>query len=207
MKTSFLTLLVSLALLATGQLHAAESPACPVSGEPADPKVELTVNGKDIAFCCNGCLRSYERKLNVTDPGPDKCPISGRPASKEHRQLHATSEVTYFCCDNCPTRFLAEKKLKPGDKGPERCPVSGSDAQAASFLVHNGDKVYFCCNNCPNAFLKRINAKDDGPTKCPVSGRAAVAASKMIFTETKAVYFCCDNCPKAYAEKHFTAQR
>jgi YHS domain-containing protein len=205
MKTWFPSLLASLALAALS-LQAADPVTCPISGEAVDPAVTLTVNGKDIAFCCNGCVKAYEQKLNVTDKGPEKCPISGRAAAKEHRQLHAVSEVTYFCCDNCPKAFAEKHKFKVSDEAPGKCPISGNPAQAASVLVHNGEKVYFCCDNCPNAFLKRLNAKDAGPEKCPVSGRAAVADSKMIVTQTEAVYFCCDNCPKAYAEKHFTAR-
>jgi YHS domain-containing protein len=206
MKTRLHPLLGFLLVLTAFTLHSADPASCPISGEPADPEVKVTVNGKDVAFCCNGCRGAYEKKLNVTDEGAGKCPISGRDAIKETRQLHATSTVTYFCCDNCFKPFINRNKLKVSDNAPDKCPISGQPAQAASFVVHNGEKVYFCCDKCPNAFLKRINAKDNGPEKCPVSGRAAVATSKMILTETKAVYFCCDNCPKAYADKHFTAR-
>jgi YHS domain-containing protein len=205
MKTRVPSLLITLAFLAV--CHAAEPANCPISGEPADPEIKLTVNGKDVGLCCNGCSKVYEQKLNVTDKGPGKCPISGQAASAEHRQLHAVSQVVYFCCDNCPKAFADKQKFKSNNEAPDKCPVTGNAAQPASFVLHNGEKVYFCCDNCPSAFIKRLNAKDPGPGKCPVSGRPAVAASKMIVTKTDAVYFCCNNCPKSYAEKHFTAKQ
>jgi YHS domain-containing protein len=206
MKTWFVSCLASLCLTASGSLHAAQTAVCPISGEKTDANVKLTVNGKDINFCCKDCVKSYEQKLNVTDNGPAKCPISGQPATQEQRQLHAVSEVTYFCCDNCPQGFAKDMKFQVTEEEPGKCPISGKPAEAASFLVHNGNKVYFCCDNCPSAFVKRLDAKDAGPQKCPVSGRPAVAASKMIVTKTEAVYFCCENCPKEYAKKNFASQ-
>ncbi|WP_425617840.1 hypothetical protein NA78x_001530 [Anatilimnocola sp. NA78] len=39
-------------LVATGQ---AKQTACPFSGQPVDAATKITVNGADVAFCCDKC--------------------------------------------------------------------------------------------------------------------------------------------------------
>lgn len=176
---------------------------CPISGEPVDSAVSLSVNGKDIGFCCNNCKKKYEKKLNVTDAGPEKCPMSGEAATADTRILHAKSEVKYFCCEKCQAKFIKEAKLEVKDAGPGKCPISGKAASADHSLVVNGETTYFCCENCPKGFLKKIAAVDKGPSECPVSGEPAKAGQKIVFTKTAAVYFCCNNCQGKFIEKTF----
>ena len=79
----------------------------------------------------------------MVDNGPDKCPVSGRPAIAESRMLHKTSEMVYFCCENCPTAFAKKNKFEMKDSKPGKCPISGKDAKEDSVLVVNGEQIFF----------------------------------------------------------------
>lgn len=195
---------VALAAVGYIALAAEDVGKCPISGKAAVATSFRTVNGDKVYFCCDNCPKAYEKKLNVTDKGPDKCPQSGQPAKAETRLLHKTSEMVYFCCDKCPKAYAKKNSIElKDDAKPTKCPISGKEAKADSFLVVNGEKVFFCCDNCPKAYVKKEGIKDEGVKKCAVSGEPADADSKMVVIKTEAVYFCCDNCPKAYAKKHF----
>jgi uncharacterized pyridoxamine 5'-phosphate oxidase family protein len=195
--------LIAAITLGLGAIAANDVGKCPISGMPAKESSFRVLNGDKVYFCCDNCPKAYEKKLNVVDKGPDKCPISGKAAVASSRMLHKSSEMVYFCCDKCPKAFAKKNNFEFKETKPGKCPISGRDAKADSFLTVNGENIYFCCDNCPKAYLKKENVKDEGAKKCVVSGEAADADQKMIFAKTEAVYFCCDNCPKAYAKKHF----
>src|SRR5262245_49958510 len=85
---------------------------CPISGKQAKEDSFRVVNGDKVYFCCDNCPKAYEKKLNVVDKGPDKCPISNQPATAETRMLHKKPEMVYFCCDKCPTAFAKKNNIE-----------------------------------------------------------------------------------------------
>jgi YHS domain-containing protein len=192
---------VSFAL--SGPLTAEEK--CPISGRPAKDDVFLEVNGKDVHFCCNGCVDTYKKRIGLVDKGPETCPVSGEKASKSHSVIERRAEAVYFCCDKCPEAFAKKHKFERKDEGPKKCPVSGAPAKddEGTSLIVNGETLYFCCANCPKRYKKELGAVDKGPAKCPVSGGAAKKEVSEIVVKSKVVYFCCGGCKEKYVAKNF----
>lgn len=178
---------------------------CPISGKPAKDDVFLEVNGKDVTFCCNGCVEVYKKKIGLEDKGPGKCPISGEKASKEHSVIEKTAERVYFCCGGCAEKHSEKRGFARKADGPKTCPISGGPAkdEAGTSRVVNGDTVYFCCANCPKKFEKQLGVVDKGPGKCPVSGEAASEDTSEIVVTSKVVYFCCGGCKEKYIEANY----
>lgn len=86
-----------------------------------------------------------------------KCPVSGKPASKDHAVDYDGGKV-YFCCDNCPAEFqkdpskyAAKAHLQmalTGQLTQTACPFSGKPINAEKTVDVGGVKVAFCCGNC-----------------------------------------------------------
>jgi transcription elongation factor Elf1 len=90
-----------------------------------------------------------------------KCPVSGKPASKDHAAKYKDGQV-FFCCDNCPKAFEENTKkfatkanmqlVESGQYKQTKCPLSG-EAVDASTAVKVGDlSVSFCCDKCKAKF-------------------------------------------------------
>jgi hypothetical protein len=189
------TLIVGLALIG------GDAGKCPISGKPAKEDVSLEVNGKKVNFCCEGCIKEYEKKIGLVDEGPKNCPVSKKEAKAETRLIVEKAEVVRFCCDGCLGKYLAKEKLKAEDKGAKTCAACDKPAKADVALDVNGAQTYFCCDDCRKGYLKRISAVDKGPGKCPVSGKDADPKVSLVRVKAEAVYFCCGNCRKGYLEK------
>ncbi|MCP5517816.1 MAG: hypothetical protein H7A45_11245 [Verrucomicrobiales bacterium] len=193
-------------LLALGVLNlagVADDAKCPVSGKPVDASVTRNVNGKTVAFCCENCPGALEKKLNTTDAGCDKCPISGKTADPKTRMLHSVTEAVYLCCAKCEKKYRETHKVAAlKETTPGKCPVSGEPASADTFVVENGQKVYFCCNKCAGKYKQahHVVMVDKGPGKCPISGEPADKERVVYQTKTQAVYFCCENCAAKYVK-------
>lgn len=46
---------------ATQPMANAANTKCPVSGDPIDPAVTTTYDGKTYAFCCADCIKSFQK--------------------------------------------------------------------------------------------------------------------------------------------------
>ena len=118
---------------------------CPISKKAAKEDIFLNVNGQKVHFCCNNCPKAYAKKIGLTaklDAEPTAaCPISGRPASAEHRVIRKTARLLNFCCGNCLKKTVKKNHFAIKDDGPKKCPVSGKPARAAegTSLVVNGE--------------------------------------------------------------------
>lgn len=97
---------------------------------------------------------------NGTDKAADsagKCPVSGKPASKDHA-LDFDGGKVYFCCDNCPKEFAkdsdkyaAKAHLQmdvTGQLTQTTCPFTGKPINEEQTVDVGGVKVAFCCANC-----------------------------------------------------------
>lgn len=154
-----------------------------------------------------GSLGAAEEKFSAT------CPVSGRPASKDHAVNYMGKKV-YFCCANCPKAFNQDRKkyaakanhqlLQTGQIVQVGCPFTGRDLNPDTAIDVKGVKVAFCCNNCK----KKAESADDPvstvfaslkkgftlQTTCPVSGKP-IKPEHSVTYEGKKVYFCCPGCP------------
>lgn len=202
------TLLAIVALAGVTFAMAESNEKCPISGKAVNADTAININGKEVAFCCNNCSKTFQAKLNIQAKAePGTCPISGKPAKAENEILHVKTEAVYFCCEKCQAKYATENKLTIADKSePGKCPLSGKDAVADKFVIHNGEKVNFCCGNCQANYVKKVAPNAAGPDKCAVSGEPAKAETLMLVTKTEKVNFCCPNCPGAYTKKHFAAK-
>lgn len=146
-----------------------------------------------------------------------KCPVSGKPASKDNKVSYKGREV-YFCCPNCPKAFSANTEkfatqanfqlAQTGQLTQVACPLAGRKINPATASKVDGVEVSFCCNNCKGKFDKaedkvalvfaNIDKGFTTQTECPVSGKAIDIAHSAKH-EGKTVYFCCPNCPKAFS--------
>jgi transcription elongation factor Elf1 len=90
-----------------------------------------------------------------------KCPISGKPASKDHAAKYKDGQV-YFCCDNCPKAFEANTKkfatkanmqlVESKQYKQTKCPFSGEDVNPATAVKVGDLSVSFCCDKCKAKF-------------------------------------------------------
>jgi YHS domain-containing protein len=95
------------------------------------------------------------------------CPVSGKPASKDHAVAYKDGKA-YFCCDNCPKAFEKNTKkfatkanmqlVETGQYKQVKCPLSGEGLNPETALKVAGVSVQFCCNNCKG---KVADAKSD----------------------------------------------
>src|SRR5262245_24204769 len=186
MKTSWIVMSVATAMLLTvGGLKAAKEEGkkefkatCPVSGKPAgeDHVVELK-NGDKVYFCCDNCPKAFKAnqkkydlqvKRQLVETGQVvqvACPLTGKPASKDHTVKVGEAEVA-FCCEKCQGKvekasddeklklLFVAKDFNQGFTRQTACPVSGKPINPEHSVEYKGKKVYFCCPNCPAAFEK-----------------------------------------------------
>jgi hypothetical protein len=86
-----------------------------------------------------------------------KCPVSNKPATKDHAVAYKDGQV-YFCCDNCPAAFKANTKkfatkanaqlVASGQYKEVKCPLTGKALNPETSVVVDGISVQFCCNGC-----------------------------------------------------------
>jgi transcription elongation factor Elf1 len=97
------------------------------------------------------CLTAMADEAKLT------CPVSGKPASKDHAAKYKEGQV-YFCCDNCPKAFEASTKkyaakanaqlVSTGQYKQLKCPLSGEDLNPATAVKIGDISVSFCCDKC-----------------------------------------------------------
>lgn len=88
---------------------------CPVSGDPADPKITLGGEGQKVAFCSDDCRKKY-----AADPSryasalanaytyQTKCPVMKEPINPASFVKLPSGQTVYFCCKGCDEKLLAE---------------------------------------------------------------------------------------------------
>ncbi len=86
-----------------------------------------------------------------------KCPVSGKPASKDHAVDYDGGKV-YFCCDDCPkafqkdpSKYAAKAHLQmalTGQLTQTACPFSHKPVNPEKTVDVGGVKVAFCCGDC-----------------------------------------------------------
>ena len=129
---------------------------CPVSGQAlgsmGDPVIE-TISGREVRFCCAGCVGPYREKTDEYDEKisaaiieqqkdaypTDRCVVMdtvlgsmGEPVNHVYK-----NRLVRFCCAGCtgmfnsdPDKYLAKLDAAilekgPGDDAPETCAVTG----------------------------------------------------------------------------------
>ncbi len=89
--------------------------ACPVAGEPIDPKTETKTEDGSVAFCCAGCKGKYEAdpakyqaKLADSHTYQTRCPVSGEKVDIKSYVDMPTGERVYLCCAGCKDKMLSD---------------------------------------------------------------------------------------------------
>jgi YHS domain-containing protein len=114
---------------------------CPVTGEPADPKVAIETDGKKVSFCCKGCVEKYQAdpkkyatKLANSYTHQTTCPVMGEEIDPKVFTTSANGERVYLCCKGC------EKKLKANpDKFLPKLAALGYSYKAKDFATQEDD--------------------------------------------------------------------
>ena len=115
--------------------------ACPVTGEPADPKVSIETDGKKVSFCCKGCVKKYQAdpkkyaaNLANSYTHQTTCPVMGEEINPKSFTTLASGERVYFCCKGC------DKKLKATpDKFLPKLAAQGYSFKAKDFAAKKDD--------------------------------------------------------------------
>jgi YHS domain-containing protein len=86
-----------------------------------------------------------------------KCPVSGKPASKEFAADHNGGKI-YFCCPNCPGAFAGTPEkfaakanhqlVGTGQAKQKACMLMGGEVDTTTKITVEGVNVCFCCMDC-----------------------------------------------------------
>lgn len=87
---------------------------CPVTGEPVNADVTIEQGGKKVAFCCKGCVKSYQAdpakyqaKLANSYTYQTKCPVMDEEIDPKVFMTSAKGQKVYLCCKGCDKRLAA----------------------------------------------------------------------------------------------------
>jgi len=161
---------------------------CIVSGEKlgsmGEPVVKK-IDGREVRFCCGGCIRTFEKSKDEYLKKIDEQII------KDQEPLYPLKTCVVETDD---LLFDADGKF------------TGVN------YVHNNRLIRFCCGECiegfkadPDKFIAKLNeavAKQQGEDyplmTCPVSGEALGSMGKPIekVVANRLVRFCCSGCTK-----------
>lgn len=97
---------------------------CPVMSAPVSEKFRSEYKGQFVYFCCQGCIKMFEKdpegyiaKLSKEDQEAVKaneiCPITEDKITDHTRWVEYEGRKVYLCCDGCLTMYkqkIAEKK-------------------------------------------------------------------------------------------------
>jgi YHS domain-containing protein len=111
---------------------------------------KLSLSAVIVASLCF-CLAANADDSKLT------CPVSGKPASKDHAAKYKEGQV-YFCCDNCPKAFEANTKkfatkaniqlVTSGQYKQVKCPLTGNKLNPEATVMVAETSVSFCCADC-----------------------------------------------------------
>lgn len=89
--------------------------ACPVTGEPVNPKVSESIDGQSVSFCCKGCIERYKaepakyaRNLANAYTYQTMCPVMNKEVKGNVFTMMATGEKIYLCCKGCDKRLAKD---------------------------------------------------------------------------------------------------
>lgn len=111
-----------------------------------------------VSVVCLGQSASMRAAETAEKPAfKAACPVSGKPASKEHAVDYKGGKV-YFCCDGCPAAFektpakfsaKANRQLvATGQAKQVKCPLTGRPLNPETAIKVGDVKVCFCCDGC-----------------------------------------------------------
>lgn len=157
---------------------------CPISGGElggmGDPVVKV-YHGREVRFCCAGCIKKFESSMAENWKKIDKQIIK--------------TQLPYYPVDTC----IVSGEAFGGDEMGE--PIN---------YVHNNRLVRFCCKGCikkfeadAEAFMEKLDAaviaqqvKDYPLDTCLVGGGKLGSMGKpvQIVSGNRLVQFCCKGC-------------
>ncbi len=89
--------------------------ACPLSGEPINPKMFVELDGKKVQFCCGDCKGAYAKnpakyaaKLAASYTYQTLCPVMGETINPVVFTDLPTGERIYLCCKRCDKKLLGD---------------------------------------------------------------------------------------------------
>ncbi len=179
---------------------------CPVTGEEiASKDVHGAFYGREVYFCCAGCLAQAKKNPQAYIKQTEAAQIAAvkhLPPSKGHG--HAAEHA-----EHAEHAAQAESKFVGKGDGIETCPVTGEPVNKNLKGEAMGRTFYVCCEGCietvkekPEAYLKPLPAeknetpflgKGDGLTTCPVTGEPIDKALKAE-ANGQTFYVCCAGC-------------
>jgi len=104
-----------------------------------------------VALVAAGSLRAADKKVDL------KCPVSGKPASADHKVAFNGGDVE-FCCPKCPKIFTANEKkfaakanlqlVQSGQLKQIKCPLTGRPMADDKLVEVGGVEIKVCCAGC-----------------------------------------------------------
>ena len=175
-------------VLSDAQVIAAQLPSyplevCPISkeklgGEMGAP-VDVVREGRLVRFCCEKCVKAFEKdpaptlkkideaviKAQKADYPLTTCPVSGKALTADAIDHVEGTRLVRFCCAKCPEAFAQDpaKYMAQVDQALiaaqkktyalTTCPVSGEPlGDDAVDSLYGTRLVRFCCAKCTKAF-------------------------------------------------------
>ncbi|HXG67330.1 MAG TPA: YHS domain-containing protein [Blastocatellia bacterium] len=105
---------------ADGEKKPVTNKMCPVMNSAASEKYRTEYKGQYVYFCCQGCIKMFEKdpegyvaKMSKEDQEAIKantvCPITEDPITDHTRFVEHEGRKVYLCCDGCVTTY--KKKI------------------------------------------------------------------------------------------------
>jgi rRNA maturation protein Nop10 len=160
---------------------------CPVSGEKLGSMGESPIilhEGREIRFCCEGCVKKYQASAEAMNQEIDKklikdqeshyptntCINSGAELKEGGVSFIVGNRLVKTCCENCKAKVLAkpaeylaklDTQVIEAQKAAykmDACPVSGEklnqDGHEAVEVVVANRLVKLCCEGCKKGLDK-----------------------------------------------------
>lgn len=157
---------------------------CPVSGEKLGSMGEAPVllhEGREIRFCCAGCIKKYEANAEAMNQEIDKkliadqeshypsntCINSGAELKDGGVSFIVGNRLMKTCCTKCEAKVKADPaayfakldeqviEAQKADYKLEACPISGEKIEeGAPQIVVANRLVKLCCEGCKKGLEK-----------------------------------------------------
>jgi len=109
---------------ADGEKKNVTNKTCPVMNAPVSEKFRTEYNGQYVYFCCEGCIKTFEKepdkyvaKLSKDDAeaikANDTCPLTSEKITSREHWVEDGGKKVYLCCLGCLNTYkakMAEKK-------------------------------------------------------------------------------------------------
>lgn len=166
--------------------QAQKNATCPVSGGAIDSAkaVKYTHNGKELAFCCGGCVTKFKadpaKYLKVqtasvkteakTAAKTDDCCAEGKTEAMKAECCAEGGQAKDACCAE-PKTMEAKASAKPAAVMCAVHKTAVKDAKKSVTLAHNKQTLHFCTAACRDTFKKnpaKFMTAAKAPAKAPV---------------------------------------